>query len=94
MEETSIGLSKAQLYGSITDKEIFDNPTRSLRGRTITTGFLFQLKDTTDLPKIKGQPGEVGKVMWVPIAEALWNSDKWYEDHHAILETMVGRIKN
>lgn len=94
IEETSIGLSKAQLYGSITDKEIFDNPNRSLRGRTITTCFLFQLKDSADLPKIKGQPGEVGKIMWVPIAKALWNSDMWYEDHHAILETMIGRIKN
>lgn len=94
IEETSIGLSKAQLYGSITDKEIFDNPDRSLRGRTITTCFLFKLKDTVDIPKIKPQIGEVSKVMWIPIAIALGNQRNWYEDHHAILETMVARITN
>lgn len=94
VEETSIGLSTAQLYGSITDKEIFDHPDRSLRGRTITTCFLFSLKDTTNLPKIKPQAGEVQKVMWVPIALALGNHDMWYEDHHSIVETMIGRLKS
>jgi bifunctional NMN adenylyltransferase/nudix hydrolase len=94
IEETSIGLSKAQLYGSISDKEIFDNPGRSLRGRTITTCFLFKLKDNVALPKVKPQAGEVKKVMWVPLAEALYRTENWYEDHHAILETMVSRIKN
>lgn len=94
VEETSIGLSKAQLYGSIANKEIFDNPNRSLRGRTITTCFLFKLKDTTDIPKIKPQAGEVSKVMWVPIAIALGAERNWYEDHHAILETMISRIKS
>lgn len=94
IEETSIGLSKAQLYGSIQEKEIFDHPDRSLRGRTLTTCFLFSLKNDTSLPKIKGQTGEVQKLMWMPIAEALANSEKWYEDHHSILETMISRIKN
>jgi bifunctional NMN adenylyltransferase/nudix hydrolase len=94
VEETSIGLSPAQLYGSITDKEIFDHPDRSLRGRTITTCFLFSLKDITSLPKIKPQAGEVSKVMWLPIAIALGNNNMWYEDHHAIVETMIGRLKS
>lgn len=93
-EETSIELAPAQLYGSISDKETFDHPDRSLRGRTITTCFTFSLKDGANLPKIKPQAGEVAKVMWVPISEALFFSDKWYEDHNAILETMISRIKS
>ncbi len=94
VEETSIGLSKAQLYGSITDKEIFDNPGRSLRGRTITTGYLFVLNDTKEHPKTKPQAGEIAKIMWLPIALALGNPSHWYEDHHAILETLYSRIKS
>lgn len=93
IEETNIGLSNAQLYGSIQDKEIFDKPDRSLRGRTITTCFLLKLDDSKPLPKIKPQTGEVRKCMWMPIAEALAARDKWFEDHHAILTTMLGRIR-
>ncbi len=94
IEETSIGLSKAQLYGSIVDKEIFDHPDRSLRGRTITTCFLFKLDDTKPLPKIKAQAGEVRKLMWVPLSQAYFSRDKWFEDHHAMFSTMISRIKN
>lgn len=93
-EETSIELAPAQLYGSINDEKTFDNPDRSLRGRTITTCFTFKLKDNLKLPKIKPQAGEVSKVMWIPVAEALYFTDKWYEDHNAILETMINRIKS
>ncbi len=93
-EETSIGLSKAQLYGSIKDKEVFDNPGRSSRGRTITTCFLLQLSNIYALPTLKPQKGEVKKVAWVPISEALSETDKWFEDHHAIASTMISRIKD
>lgn len=93
-EETSIELSPAQLYGSMVDKETFDHPDRSTRGRTITTCYTLKLRDDIKLPRIKPQLSEVKKVMWVPIAEALCLTDKWYEDHNAILETMVYRIKS
>lgn len=92
MEETSIELSKAQLYGSIKSKENFDHPERSLRGRTFTVCYLFVLDDTKPLPKVKPQKGEVRKIMWVPIAEALRRTDMWFEDHHAMLTTMYGRV--
>lgn len=92
IEETRIELSKAQLYGSIRSKEIFDHPDRSLRGRTITTCFLFKLDDTKKLPKVKAQKGEVKKVAWIPINEALNRREMWFEDHHAMLTTMYGRI--
>lgn len=92
-EETSIELSPAQLYGSIRDKEIFDLPTRSTRGRTITTCFLFKLRDTFALPKIKPQKGEGLSVEWMPIAQAVANPEWWYEDHHAIFTTMLARVK-
>lgn len=94
VEETSIELSKAQLYGSISDKETFDHPDRSSRGRTITTCFLFRLKDSATLPKTRPQKGEVRKIHWLPIHQALEQSDKWFEDHHAMLTTMISRIRS
>jgi len=92
IEETKIELSKAQLYGSIRSKETFDHPDRSLRGRTITTCFLFKLDDTKALPKVKPQKGEVSKVEWVPINEALKQPSRFFEDHYHMLLTMIGRI--
>lgn len=92
IEETRIALSKAQLYGSIRSKETFDHPDRSLRGRTITTCYLFKLDDSKPLPKVKPQRGEVTKVEWVPINEALNQPERFFEDHYHILQTMYGRI--
>ena len=94
IEETSIGLSRAQLYGSISDEKVFDHPDRSLRGRTITTCFTFKLNDSFALPSLKAQPGEIKKAFWLPLAEARAMADKWYEDHWSIMTTMVARIKN
>jgi bifunctional NMN adenylyltransferase/nudix hydrolase len=95
-EETRIELSRAQLYGSVRDKEEFDYAYRSLKGRVITMCYLLKLDDSKPLPKVKPQKGEVKKVMWIPISEALSlnNLDKWFDDHYHILETMYGRIKN
>lgn len=92
MEETKIELSKAQLYGSIKSKECFDHPDRSLKARVITMCYLLKLDDTKPLPKTKPQRGEARKVMWVPIAEAFRSRDKWFDDHHSILETMVSCV--
>lgn len=91
-EETSIELAPAQLYGSIKTKETFDHPDRSTRGRTITTCFLFKLQDNKTLPKVKPQAGEINKVIWLPIEEAQRRTDMWYEDHHAMMCTMIDRI--
>lgn len=90
-EETRIELSDAQLYGAIKAKEIFDDPGRSLRGRTITTAFLLRLNDSKNLPKVKPQKGEVKKVMWVPLSDALACPENWFEDHFSILKQMYNR---
>jgi len=94
IEETSIELSPRQLYGSVVDKELFDHPGRSLRGRTITTCFLLKLEDTFALPKVKPQKGEGMELKWMPIAEAKANTEMWYEDHGHIFKTMLGLVKN
>jgi len=105
MEETGISmangkrkdeLTKVILTASIQDKEIFDHPARSDRGRTITVAFLLRLDDTKPLPLVSGQNApledtggevqvETAKAFWIPISEALAKTDQWFEDHHSIL---------
>lgn len=97
-------ITRSMLTGAIKDSFQFDHPDRSSRGRTITTAFLLQLDDTKPLPKVKGmnmplhETGgkivvETKRVDWIPIHEALSRTSMWFEDHHAILETMIGRLK-
>lgn len=109
VEETGIQLAdgkkgqeitRSMLDGSIIDKEIFDDPERSERGRTITVAYLFRLNDTKPLPKVKGQnvPAyeangadivETEDARWVPLEVALSKTDMWFEDHLSILEWAV-----
>jgi bifunctional NMN adenylyltransferase/nudix hydrolase len=89
------------LKNCIREQEVFDAPDRSMRGRTITHAFFIRLDDTKPLPKVKGQNAplhetggvaevETAKAFWLPINEALSRSEMWFEDHHAIIETMIG----
>lgn len=105
LEETGLKMAPTLLEGYIKAKEIFDDPNRSLRGRTITTAFLIRLDDTKPLPKVKGmnvpayESGgrkivETAKAFWLPINDARARSEMWFEDHHAILDTMLGMIKD
>lgn len=98
IEETGISLAEgkrakeiteAMLKGSIRENQVFDAPDRSSRGRTITTAFLIRLDDTKPLPKVKGTD-DAADAFWVPISEALDRSSKWFEDHHAIVTTLIG----
>ena len=91
IEETSFPLSVETLKRSITSKEIFDNPTRSLRGRTITTAFLFELRKTGPLPEVKGAD-DAEDAFWMPIQTVLNTDGLLYEDHQSIVETMVDRL--
>jgi len=98
-------ITKSMLQGAIKAKEIFDDPNRSLRGRTVTTAYLIRLDDTKPLPKVKGQYAplhetggklvvETADAFWMPIADALRDSSVWFEDHYYILETMLGFAKD
>ena len=93
------------LRNAVKGEKVFDHPDRSLRGRTITNAFFFRLDDTKSLPKVKGQnvPDyesggktivETLSARWIPISEARYHTDKWFEDHHAIVDTMLGLIKD
>lgn len=112
VEETGIRLAEGKkaeeitdqiLSGSIRDKEMFDHPERSLRGRTLTMAYLFRLDDTKPLPKVKGmnvpayesngqQIVETADAFWLPINEALEQTSMWFEDHASIVEWAVNSM--
>jgi bifunctional NMN adenylyltransferase/nudix hydrolase len=87
-EETKIKVPEPVLRGNIKAREVYDNPSRSLRGRTITHAFLIELPPGP-LPKVKGSD-DAAKAMWVPLSEL--DETKMFEDHYAIIQHLVGLV--
>ena len=88
-EETGIKVPDPVLRGSIVAQDVFDDPNRSSRGRTITHAFLIKLKDEPVLPKIKGMD-DADKAKWVALNQV--KRDMMFEDHYAIIHNMISRI--
>lgn len=85
-EETRIKVPAPVLAGSITKQQVFDDPYRSARGRTVTHAYLIELQGDK-LPKVKGGD-DAAKAFWVPFAEV--KPEMMFEDHFHIIQSMVG----
>lgn len=95
-EETGIRVGAVQLKKAVKESRVFDHPNRSLRGRTVTHAYCIRLDIWDNLDETFGLPelragSDASQVRWVPIAEALGSSDKFFEDHHAILSSFLVR---
>ena len=88
-EETKIKVPEPVLRGSLVARDVFDDPHRSTRGRTITHAFLFKLKDDLELPKVKGSD-DAKKAAWFPIASI--KRAIMFEDHYDIIHNLLARI--
>jgi len=89
-EETKLKVPEKVLRGSITHQECFDIVDRSLRGRTITHTFLFQLDNASSLPKVKGNDDAMD-AKWVSLAEFETMQGVMFEDHYSIIKNMLSR---
>jgi len=89
-EETKLKVPEKVLRGSITHQEVFDDVNRSLRGRTITHTFLFQLDNASSLPKVKGND-DAADAKWVSLAEFEKMQSVMFEDHYSIIKNMLSR---
>ncbi|MBW8882444.1 MAG: bifunctional nicotinamide-nucleotide adenylyltransferase/Nudix hydroxylase, partial [Asticcacaulis sp.] len=87
-EETRIKIPAPVLKGSIKGRQVFDDPDRSQRGRTITHAFYFEFT-TGDLPAVRGGD-DAARARWVPLAEARRLREYLFEDHFFILEHFLG----
>lgn len=88
VEETKIKVPKPVLKGNIVKSEVFDDPNRSMRGRTITHAFLIQLPNDVILPKIRGSD-DASDAKWVPLSEV--KMSEMYDDHYHIIQKMLGK---
>jgi bifunctional NMN adenylyltransferase/nudix hydrolase len=83
-EETKILYPRTQIEDKLIGLKTFDHPERSLRGRTITTAFNFDL-GVGDLPDVKGAD-DAKEAVWMPFDEVSRNLDMFFEDHAHIIE--------
>lgn len=86
-EETKLKVPDAVLRGCIKQRQTFDDPYRSSRGRTITHAFLIDLPAAETLPKVKGSD-DAEKAFWLPLADM--NPEKMFEDHYFIVRHLLG----
>lgn len=87
-EETRIKIPAPVLLGSLVKQQVFDDPHRSARGRTITHAYLFLLKeDPKGLPKVKGGD-DARQAFWMPLGDI--TPEILFEDHYHIIQAMIG----
>ena len=87
-EETGIPLLTDTLRLATRRTQVFDHPERSLRGRTITHAYHFDIPGG-DLPPVKGAD-DAEQARWVPLCEALRMQAQLFDDHFHILEHFIG----
>ena len=87
-EETRLKVPLPVLHGSVKNKEVFDHPDRSLRGRTVTQAFYIELPPGK-LPQVKGGD-DAASAKWVPLAFV--REEEMYEDHYHILTHFLGDL--
>lgn len=88
-EETGIKVPEPVLRGSVRARARYDDPQRSLRGRTITDAFLFELRPGP-LPRVKGG-SDARRAHWISLAEFQSLESRLFEDHFHIVQDLLGR---
>jgi bifunctional NMN adenylyltransferase/nudix hydrolase len=88
-EETRIRVERIILDSSIVDSRVFDNPNRSLRGRTITHAFHVKLKDGK-LPEVSHGDDAAGS-KWMPLMDVARCEAEFFEDHAHIINYFVSK---
>lgn len=89
-EETSVRVSQADLTRALIDQRVFDHPNRSLRGRTITHAYCFNL-GFGDLPHVKGGD-DAGKAWWMSLRDISSRENEFFEDHAHIIHNFTAKF--
>lgn len=83
-EETNIAILKSSLKTAFCEVRVFDDPNRSLRGRTITHAHRFNL-NIDHIPEIEGR-SDARVALWVDIDQLVTMEEQFFEDHFHILD--------
>lgn len=94
-EETRINVDAGVLRRSIITSEVFDEPDRSQRGRTVTHAFYMELfpKLEDGLPLVKGGD-DASHAFWLPISALGDVEDEFFEDHYDIVRYFIDTPAN
>lgn len=84
LEETCLAVPEATLRASRVDQALFDQPTRSARGRTVTHAFHYRLT-LPQLPAISAAD-DAAAAQWVPISRLVELETQMLDDHFMILD--------
>lgn len=89
-EETRLKVPAPVLRGSVKATKVFDDPNRSLRGRTLTHATLFHLPPHGDgLPEVKGDDDAMDAKWWL-ITDV--KRSMMFDDHMDIIKNMTARL--
>ena len=88
-EETRLAVPLADLLENVRGEKVFDYPRRSLRGRTITCAFHFELQHSGSLPLVRSGD-DAARARWVPIEQLCSMFAQLFEDHFFILSHFLG----
>lgn len=86
-EETGLDLPRAEALAALRGRACFDLPDRSLRGRTITHVFHFDLPG--DLQPRVAAGDDAAQAEWIPVPAALRAEEQFFEDHFDIVEAVL-----
>ena len=88
-EETRIAVPNEDLLRIMQPIQVFDNPSRSLRGRTITHAARFNLDHLgIERPKVRADD-DADAVRWFSFAEIQRADAELFEDHAEIIKRLV-----
>ncbi|CAN7461539.1 NUDIX domain-containing protein [Phenylobacterium sp. LjRoot225] len=87
-EETQIALPAAELKRLISARQVFDDPNRSDRGRTITHGFLIEIPDHGGGLTAVEASDDAEHAFWTPVADL--KPETMFEDHWDIVQELLG----
>ena len=83
-EETHLALPAATLRACLKATDVFDQPDRSQRSRTITHGHFFDLADR-EFPAIRADD-DAAHADWTPIGRLCEMEDRFLDDHFQMLD--------
>jgi bifunctional NMN adenylyltransferase/nudix hydrolase len=83
-EETALSVSSEVLRQSIAASAVFDDPGRSLRGRTITHAYCLRLPGEIPAP-VAGRD-DAATAQWLPLERLTDYEAEFFEDHYAIVQ--------
>lgn len=90
-EETHLDLPADALRACLKATDVFDQPDRSQRGRTITHGHFFDLGERE--PPALQAGDDAAEAEWTPIAELCTREDRFLDDHFQMLDHYLGLLR-